>query len=240
MKHSAPAFEDYLKTIYGHTEWQPRPITPSVLAARLGVAPSSVTEMVKKLAAAGLVRHVPYGPLTLTPDGVIRATAVVRRHRLIETWLVRDMGYQWDEVHEEAEILEHSLSDRLLEAMYVRLGRPQHDPHGDPIPDAVGAVTRAPAVVLAPAPTGHAGTVLRISDQDSELLRALAADEIGPGSRLIVLAAVPTPDQTAADPAATGDAGGAVPPDGGVAVRLEDGRTRELSPAAAGMIWLSA
>lgn len=220
MKQTTPAAEDYLKTIYGHTEWQPEPITPSVLAARLGIAPSSVTEMVKKLAAAGLLRHVPYGPLNLTPAGILAATAVVRRHRLIETWLVRDMGFHWDEVHEEAEILEHSISDRLLDAMDVRLGRPTQDPHGDPIPAADGSIAREPAILLAQATAGHSGRVLRISDRDSAILRDLAADSIGPGSALTV---VEPPGATAL-----------------LAVRLPDGRIRQLSSAAAELIWVSA
>ncbi|TFD77314.1 metal-dependent transcriptional regulator [Cryobacterium sp. Sr8] len=214
MTHTTPASEDYLKTIYAHTEWQPDPITPSGLATRLGVAPSSVTEMVKKLAAIGLLTHVPYGPLSLTDAGRLRATAVVRRHRLIETWLVREMGYDWDEVHDEAEILEHSISDRLLEAINARLGFPSSDPHGDPIPAADGAVDRAPAILLAAARPGHAGTVLRISDRDPGILRDLATDGIGPGTRLVVVDAL--------------------------TVRLPSGRTRPLTLEAAGSIWVSA
>ncbi len=120
--------DDYLKAIYHHTEWQDNPITPSQLAAVLSLAPSSVTEMVKKLAAQGLVTHRPYGPVSLTTAGGRRAAGVIRRHRLIETWLVREFGYSWDEVHDEAEVLEHSLSDRLLEGIDERLGRPRFDP----------------------------------------------------------------------------------------------------------------
>lgn len=178
---ASPAIEDYLKTVYAHTEWQPDPITPSVLAGKLGVAPSSVTEMVKKMAAQGLVQHVPYGPLRLTDEGRARALAVVRRHRLIETWLVREMGYGWDEVHDEAEILEHALSDRLLEAIDVRLGRPAQDPHGDAIPAADGSVATEPHIRLADAPAGHAGRVLRVSDRDPAILRELDGAGLGPG-----------------------------------------------------------
>ncbi|MFB2555763.1 metal-dependent transcriptional regulator [Herbiconiux liangxiaofengii] len=181
------ATENYLKAIYAHTEWQPVPISPSVLAGRLGVAPSSVTEMVKKLAAGGLLTHVPYGPLTLTPEGRRRAVGVVRRHRLIETWLVREMGYDWDEVHDEAEVLEHALSDRLLDAIDDRLGHPAQDPHGDPIPSALGVVPSFDALLLADARPGHEGRVVRISDRDPALLRALAADGIGPGSAVRVV-----------------------------------------------------
>ncbi|QJU55266.1 metal-dependent transcriptional regulator [Herbiconiux sp. KACC 21604] len=175
------AAENYLKTIYAHTEWQPDPITPSALAGRLGVAPSSVTEMVKKLAAAGLITHVPYGPLTLTPEGRMRAMGVVRRHRLTETWLVREMGYEWHEVHDEAEVLEHALSERLLDAIDERLGRPAQDPHGDPIPSAAGTVASYSAVLLSQAAVGHRGVVLRISDRDPSLLKTLAARGITPG-----------------------------------------------------------
>jgi DtxR family Mn-dependent transcriptional regulator len=187
MKPPTPAAEDYLKTIYAHTEWQPEPITPKVLATRLGIAPSSVTEMVKKLAASGLIAHVPYGPLTLTPAGRLRATAVVRRHRLIETWLVQELGYSWDEVHDEAEVLEHSISDRLLEAIDAHLGRPAQDPHGDLIPAADGTTLRVPAVLLAEAAPGHTGTVLRVSDRDPAVLRSVADAGIGPGSILTIV-----------------------------------------------------
>jgi DtxR family transcriptional regulator, Mn-dependent transcriptional regulator len=172
---ASPAADDYLKTVYAHTEWQDAPITPSVLAAKLGIAPSSVTEMVKKLAASGLVSHVPYGAVRLTDAGTQRALAIIRRHRLIETWLVRDFGYGWHEVHDEAEVLEHTISDRLLEGIDERLGRPRFDPHGDAIPDAAGTVEREPFVLLADAPAGHVGRVLRVDDRDPDLLCALEA-----------------------------------------------------------------
>lgn len=167
--------EDYLKSIYHHTEWQDADITPSQLAAHLGLAPSSVTEMVQKLAAQGLVTHRRYGPIGLTPEGRRRAAGIVRRHRLIETWLVTEYGYGWDEVHDEAELLEHVISDRLLERIDERLGRPRSDPHGDPIPDAQGRIVRGPFVLLAEAAAGHRGRVLRVSDRDPELLRDLHA-----------------------------------------------------------------
>ena len=219
MKQISIATEDYLKTIYAHTEWQNNPITPSVLAVRLGVAPPSVTEMVKKLAASGLITHVPYGPLTLTDEGHRLATAVVRRHRLIETWLVQELGYGWDEVHEEAEVLEHAMSDRLLDAIDLRLGSPTADPHGDLIPAVDGTVTRVPAVLVQDAAPGHTGTVLRISDRNPDILRALAAEGIVPGTTLTVV-----------EPSVAG----------GLIVRLFDGHTRALTPDVAASIWLSA
>ncbi|HWH25306.1 MAG TPA: metal-dependent transcriptional regulator [Pseudolysinimonas sp.] len=173
------AIEDYLKVIYCHTEWQPEPITPSQLAARLGLAPSSVTEMVKKLAAVELVEHAPYGAVLLTESGRHQALRMVRRHRLVETWLVQQHGYGWDEVHDEAEILEHAVSDRLLAAIDAQLGHPTRDPHGDLIPAADGTVTRPVAMTAAELPTGSRGRVVRISDRNPGVLRALAAAGVG-------------------------------------------------------------
>lgn len=209
---ASPAADDYLKTVYAHTEWQDAPITPSVLAAKLGIAPSSVTEMVKKLAAAGLVSHVPYGAVRLTDAGTARALAMVRRHRLIETWLVQEFGYGWDEVHDEAEVLEHTISDRLLEGIDERLGRPRFDPHGDAIPDADGRIDREPFVLLADAAEGHTGRVLRVDDRDPELLRALEAQGLTVGSEITVTTA-------------------------GVVL---DGVERPLPDGAADVVWLSA
>ncbi|MFF7294004.1 metal-dependent transcriptional regulator [Microbacterium sp. NPDC008134] len=209
---ASPAADDYLKTVYAHTEWQDAPITPSVLAGKLGIAPSSVTEMVKKLAAAGLVSHVPYGAVRLTDAGTRRALAMVRRHRLIETWLVQEFGYGWHEVHDEAEVLEHTISDRLLEGIDARLGRPRFDPHGDAIPDAEGNVERVPFVLLADAPTGHTGTVLRVDDRDPELLRALESLGLDVASTVRVTAS-------------------------GVEI---DGVAAELPDGAAEVVWLGA
>ncbi|PWC06176.1 metal-dependent transcriptional regulator [Mycetocola zhujimingii] len=186
MKLSKSVIENYLKTIYAHTEWQADPITPSVLAERLGLAPSTVTEMVKKLAAAGLVTHVRYGAITLTDSGRLEAVGIVRRHRLVETWLVREMDYGWDEVHDEAEILEHAISDRLLESIDARLGHPDRDPHGDPIPASDGTVRREDAVMVGAAATGHTGVVLRISDRDPALLRTLDAAGVDIGTTVTV------------------------------------------------------
>ena len=210
---ASPAIDDYLKTIYNHTEWQDDPITPSQLAAELRLAPSTVTEMVQKLAAQGLVSHRPYGPVRLTPAGAARAAAIIRRHRLIETWLVREFGYAWDEVPDEAEVLEHTISDRLLEAIDARLGHPRFDPHGDAIPDAGGAVDRAPFVLLAEVEEGAGGPVLRVSDRDPAVLRALQDAGIDVGHVLTVVSA-------------------------GV-VRLDGGETVTLPPAATEAVWLA-
>ncbi|HYI50545.1 MAG TPA: metal-dependent transcriptional regulator [Microbacterium sp.] len=209
----SPAADDYLKTIYHHTEWQNDRITPSQLAGELGLAPSSVTEMVLKLAAQGFVTHRPYGPISLTSAGELRAASIIRRHRLIETWLVSEFGYSWDEVHDEAEVLEHALSDRLLEGIDERLGRPRFDPHGDAIPDAAGEVHREPFVLLSAAAPGHTGRVLRVSDRDPELLRAVEAAGVAVGAEVTVTDAA--------------------------AVRLGDSEV-PLPTAAREAIWLSA
>jgi len=209
---ASPASDDYLKTIYAHTEWQDAPITPSVLAGKLGIAPSSVTEMVKKLKAAGLVSHQAYGAVRLTDAGRDRALQMTRRHRLIETWLVREFDYGWHEVHDEAEVLEHTISDRLLEGIDSRLGRPRFDPHGDAIPDASGRVERVPFVLLADAAPGHTGRVLRVSDNDPDLLCALEDAGLAVGVELAVGAE-------------------------GIAL---DGSTVELPEGAVDVVWLSA
>ncbi len=208
------AIDDYLKTIYHHTEWQSVAITPSQLAAELALAPSTVTEMVQKLAALGLVSHRPYGPVSLTDAGRARAAAIIRRHRLIETWLVREFDYAWDEVHDEAEVLEHAISDRLLEGISARLGHPTRDPHGDAIPDASGTVVTEPFVLLAEAVIGHSGRVLRVSDRDPALLRALEGAGI--------------------------DVGHAVTVAGRGAVQVDGGATIELPDAAASAVWITA
>ncbi|WP_166870215.1 MULTISPECIES: metal-dependent transcriptional regulator [unclassified Salinibacterium] len=183
--------EDYVKTIYSHTEWQPDPITPSALAARLGLAASSVTEMVKKLRQQGLVAHEKYGAITLTDAGMALALGMVRKHRLVETWLAREFGYGWDEVHEEAEILEHALSDRLLDAIDDKLGRPAFDPHGDPIPSRDGTIERPDATLLADVAEHRVVRVVRVSDRDPRLLRHLAAEGLTVGSELTVIGRTP-------------------------------------------------
>ncbi len=150
MKTSAPSssIEDYVKVIYSFTEWQDKPITSSQLAQRLGVANSSVSEMVRKLKDQGLVDHKPYSAITLTGPGLRLALAMVRRHRLIETYLVQQLDYSWDEVHDEAELLEHAVSDTFIERVAAQLGDPRRDPHGDPIPTASGEVLMPAAHLL--------------------------------------------------------------------------------------------
>src|ERR671914_979749 len=135
--------ENYLKAIYLGVSALTAParlLPMGQLAAALGVAPGTATTMVKTLAESGLVQYEPYAGVTLTPAGAKLAALVVRRHRVIELFLVKVMGYRWDEVHDEAEQLEHVVSERLIDRMDEMLGRPEVDPHGDPIPDAEGIV----------------------------------------------------------------------------------------------------
>jgi DtxR family transcriptional regulator, Mn-dependent transcriptional regulator len=180
VKTSAPSssIEDYVKVIYSFTEWQDKPITSSQLAQRLGVANSSVSEMVRKLKDQGLVDHQPYSAITLTGEGMRLALAMVRRHRLIETYLVQELGYSWDEVHDEAEMLEHAVSETFIERMSAKLGNPGRDPHGDPIPAADGSVRLPHAHRMIELDDGHAGRITRISDENPDLLRYLASEDI--------------------------------------------------------------
>ncbi|MDM7853800.1 metal-dependent transcriptional regulator [Cellulomonas alba] len=164
--------QDYLKVIWSAREWSDQPVTTKLLAARLGVGASTVSETVRRLADAGLVTHEPYGAVHLTDVGRRHALAMVRRHRLIETFLVEVLGYGWDEVHDEAEVLEHAVSDVFVERLAARLGHPTRDPHGDPIPGPDGELDPPAATTLWDAEPGR-WTVARISDADPELLRYL-------------------------------------------------------------------
>jgi DtxR family transcriptional regulator, Mn-dependent transcriptional regulator len=178
LNSDSSSVQDYVKTIYSFTEWQDRPVSSSLLAARLGVANSSVSEMVRKLVELGLVAHEPYGAIELTPEGRRLALAMVRRHRLLETYLVDELGYAWDEVHDEAELLEHTVSEKMIERIAAKLGHPGRDPHGDPIPAPDGSITVPQAYQLQDLDEGHTGRVTRISDADPALLRFLQAERI--------------------------------------------------------------
>jgi DtxR family Mn-dependent transcriptional regulator len=169
---SRAAVEDYLKVIFNLAEWDPEDaVSNADLAARLGVSTSSASEMVRKLTADGLLEHEPYGGIELTPAGRRLATTMVRRHRLVETFLVQMLGYSWDEVHDEAEVLEHAVSDLLVQRMDAALGHPHRDPHGDPIPTVDGAIHRPTAAMLAALEPGDAGWIARIIDDNAGLLR---------------------------------------------------------------------
>ncbi len=169
-----PVAQDYLKAVWSAREWSDDAVTTGLLADRLGVGPSTVSETVRRLATQGLLEHEPYRGVWLTDLGRRYALVMVRRHRLLESWLVEDLGYRWDEVHDEAEVLEHAVSDRLVERIALRLGHPERDPHGDPIPFADGRVARPAAVPLVDLEAGSSGVVARISDADPDALRYLA------------------------------------------------------------------
>ncbi|WP_029088082.1 metal-dependent transcriptional regulator [Brevibacterium album] len=178
--------QNYLKVIWNLQEWSDAPTSPSLIAERVGLRLSTVSGALPKLVEQGLVVHEPYSGVSLTEAGRRSAVAMVRRHRLIETFLVQTLGYGWDEVHDEAEHLEHAVSDLMIDRIDQLLGSPARDPHGDPIPDAEGRVERPEAIALADAEPGTRVVVERISDADSALLKFLASRGITVGAVLEV------------------------------------------------------
>jgi DtxR family transcriptional regulator, Mn-dependent transcriptional regulator len=180
--------QDYLKVIWTAQEWSREKVSTKMLAERIGVSASTASESIRKLADQGLVDHEKYGAVTLTDAGREAALAMVRRHRLMETFLVRELGYSWDEVHDEAEVLEHAVSDTMLARIDAKLGHPTRDPHGDPIPAADGHVPTPDARQLSMCRDGDTGVVARISDADPEMLRYFDSVGITLDSRLLVLA----------------------------------------------------
>lgn len=178
----SPAVGDYLKAVW--SLGRSGPVTTSDLAARLGVAPASVSGMVARLHRLGWLQHVRYHGVTLTPSGRLQALRLVRRHRLIETFLVDQLDYSWDEVHEEAEVLEHAVSDRFVERVAELLGRPSHDPHGDPIPSVDGRLPETPDQALTDAAIGVRFRIHRLRTQDPEELAALDRLGLRPGVEL--------------------------------------------------------
>lgn len=184
------AIEDFLKAVYLLQQDYER-VPTSVLAEALSITAPSTTEMAKKLAKAKLISHEPYRGVRLTPAGERIALEVVRNHRLLELFLVRTLGYTWDEVHEEAERLEHAVSERLIERIAEFLGDPRYDPHGDPIPSAEGAVDDRELTPLSEWPCQHKGMVARLLDQSPDMLRYLAEKGLVIGAQVEVLAADP-------------------------------------------------
>src|SRR3954447_13772023 len=176
------AVEDYAKAIYALQErGDGCAVTTNALAERLGVTPASASAMVKKIAGMGLVTHVRYKGVELTPKGDAIALEVIRHHRLLEAYLSESLGVPWDRVHDEAEVLEHVLSEELEELIAAKLGNPTHDPHGDPIPTREGRMPDEPTVSLQMLSAGDCGRFVRISDSDPEMLRYLDARGIAPG-----------------------------------------------------------
>lgn len=188
---SAPApslsrsVEDYLKAIFGLSE-KGEPASTSAIAGALAVQPASVTGMVKRMAESGLLEHAPYRGVRLTPLGQREALKVLRRHRIIETYLCRRLGFAWEDVHEEAERLEHAASDQLVERMAASLAFPSHDPHGAPIPTSAGEIEETDSTTLADARPGSLLRVRAVRDEDPGLLRSLEATGLRPGARVRV------------------------------------------------------
>jgi DtxR family Mn-dependent transcriptional regulator len=181
--------ENYLKAIYlgvGALTPPDRLLPMGQLAGALRVAPGTATTMVKTLAESGLVEYEPYAGVALTGAGEKLAALVVRRHRVVELFLVRVMGYRWDEVHDEAEQLEHAVSERLIDRMDEMLGRPEVDPHGDPIPDPAGVVKPQPAQTLLTCPLHKQVTITRVIDQDRSFLRFIENHHLKPGEAIEV------------------------------------------------------
>lgn len=177
--------QDYLKVIWSATEWGGPPITTKALAARFATTAANVSVTLRRLETQGLVAYQPYRPAELTELGRRLAVAMVRRHRLLETFLARIVGYAWDEVHDEAERLEHAVSDDFLARVDHLLGHPRFDPHGDPIPDAAGGFSVPRTVELAAAGPG-AYEVARVSDDDAAVLAELSRMGLVPGARIEV------------------------------------------------------
>ena len=181
------AIEDYAKAIYALERRAGEAVTTNALAERLGVTPGSASGMVKRLAELGLAEHEPYRGVQLTEDGRRVALEVIRHHRLLELYLVQSLGVPWDRVHEEAEVLEHVLSEELEELIAAKLGNPTHDPHGDPIPTRELTIEEEPTQSLQALEAGATGRFTRVSDSDPEMLRFLADRGISPGDALEVI-----------------------------------------------------
>jgi DtxR family Mn-dependent transcriptional regulator len=190
MPHVTPAVEDYLKAVYQLRD-EPGGVTTQRLADELGVSGPSVTNMVKRLHELGLVRHAPYHGVELTDEGEQIALEVVRHHRLLERYLVEALGYGWDEVHAEADRLEHHVSEQFEARIDSFLGHPTHDPHGDPIPSREGAIAAEVGRRLVDLDPGEAAVVARVSDRDPEQLRYLAGLGVFPGVAVTVLEQLP-------------------------------------------------
>jgi DtxR family Mn-dependent transcriptional regulator len=207
--------EDYIKVIY-HVSGQAGFASPSEVATMLDVARPSVTGMIKRLSETGLTEHVPYRGIQLTAAGRRAALRMIRRHRILETYLTRRLGYDWDSVHEEAERLEHAVSDKLIDRMAVALGAPRYDPHGEPIPTAAGEMEETELIALARAQVGPALELREVRTQDPQRLRYLAEQGLIPGTRMEVTERQPF---------------------NGPTMVLAGGVTRVVGQELAGMLW---
>jgi DtxR family Mn-dependent transcriptional regulator len=185
------AIEDYAKAIYVLAGAGEGSVTTSSLAARLGVAPGTVTAMLKRLARLGVIDYQPYRGVELTAAGERVALEVIRHHRLLEAYLNDALGMPWDQVHDEAEVLEHYISEELETLIADRLGDPSHDPHGDPIPSAELVIQEDTSLPLSRLEPGRRAVFVRVSDSDDGMLRYLADRGIAPGDRLEIVGTEP-------------------------------------------------
>ncbi|MGH2879069.1 MAG: metal-dependent transcriptional regulator [Solirubrobacteraceae bacterium] len=181
------AIEDYCKAIYTLESRAGEPVSTNALAERLELTSGSVSGMLKKLGELGLISHVPYRGVRLTAEGRRLALEVIRHHRLLELYLAEALQMPWDQVHAEAEVLEHVLSDELEELIAAKLGHPTIDPHGDPIPSADLKIDEHPTRSLESLRPGEQGAFVRVSDADPEMLRYLASRGIMPGGHIEVI-----------------------------------------------------
>jgi DtxR family Mn-dependent transcriptional regulator len=187
------AAQDYLKAIY-KMQADNRPATTLALAVKLGVKPASVTAMIKRLAEdpwGAFLTHTPYHGVALTPRGRVVALETIRHHRLIELFLTEFLGMPWEEVHAEAERLEHVISERLEELIATKLGQPLHDPHGDPIPARDLSIVTPDDAPLSALAVGDAGVISRVPDGDPALLQYLRSLHLVPGARVSVASVAP-------------------------------------------------
>ena len=183
----SPSVEDYLKAVYSLNEGG-GPAGTNELARLLRVQPASVSGMIRRLAEEGLLRHEPYRGVRLTEEGSREALKILRRHRIIESFLVQRLGYDWDDVHEEAERLEHAASEQLIDRMAEALGHPATDPHGAPIPTSAGQIDPTPTHRLHKAAPGTRIIVRSVADEDPSRLRYLKSVGLVPGAVAVVSA----------------------------------------------------
>ena len=197
--------EDYLKAIYGLSESGDAASTTAIATA-LDIQPASVTGMIKRMAETGLLEHIPYRGVRLTERGSLEALRVLRRHRILETYLCERLGFSWDDVHAEAERLEHAASDRLIEEMAAALEFPSHDPHGAPIPTRGGQIESTDPATLADARPGDRLRIRAVRDENAETLRSLADEGLLPGVSVEVRS--PLGEGGAMGVSVSGEAGG--------------------------------
>jgi DtxR family Mn-dependent transcriptional regulator len=190
--------EDYLKAIYQLSP-EGQPASTSDIAHLLALSPPSVTGMVKRLSEHGLLEHVPYRGVQLTNEGRRAALRMVRRHRLLEAYLVEFLGYSWDTVHDEAERLEHAVSDTMIERMATALGNPDVDPHGDPIPSADGSIHELACTPVSDIPVGETVEIHRVHESQPERLRYIASLGLRPGIQVTVVDRQPFDDLVTID-----------------------------------------